>query len=155
MVKLLNKLLIKLTKSRSRQTNDNALVESKNGSIIRKHMGWEHINQRFCDDINNYYKKFFNIYLNFHRPCGFPTIQTDSKGKKRKVYNLYQVPYDALKQILRADKFLKQGQTFEKLDIIAYSHSDNEWAEIMREEERKLFQKIREKDRQDGSKRKI
>jgi len=78
----------------------------------------------------------------------------DKKGKKRKVYNVYQVPYDTLKQILGADKFLKRRQTFKKLDIIAYSHSDNEWAEIMREEERKLFQKIREKDRQDGSQRK-
>jgi len=148
---LLQRLLIKQTKSRSYHSNDNALVETKNGSVIRKNMGWEHINQRFCDDINNYYKNFFNIYLNFHRPCGFPTLQTDKNGKKRKVYNLYQVPYDALKQILGADKFLKKGQTFEKLDIIAYQHSDNEWAEIMREEERKLFQEIREKDRQDGS----
>ena len=31
---LLNKLLIELTKSRSSRTNDNALVESKNGSIV-------------------------------------------------------------------------------------------------------------------------
>ena len=151
---LLQRLLIKQTKNRSYHSNDNALVETKNGSVIRKNMGWEHINQRFCDDINSYYRKFFNIYLNFHRPCGFPTIQTDSKGKKRKVYNVYQVPYDALKQILGANKFLKQGQTFEKLDIIAYQMSDNEFAEIMREEERKLFQKIREKDREDGSNRK-
>jgi len=151
---LLQRLLIKQTKNRSYHSGDNALAETKNGSIIRKNMGWEHINQSMCDPINEYYKNFFNPYLNFHRPCGFPTIQTDGKGKKRKVYNVYQVPYDALKQILGADKFLREGQTFEKLDIIAYSHSDNEWAEIMREEERKLFQKIREKDREDGSSRK-
>nr|VFK81290.1 MAG: Integrase core domain-containing protein [Candidatus Kentron sp. SD] len=31
---LLNKLLIELTKSRARRSNDNALVESKNGSIV-------------------------------------------------------------------------------------------------------------------------
>ena len=37
-VKLLKKLLIELTKSRARHANDNALVESKNGSIIRKHL---------------------------------------------------------------------------------------------------------------------
>ena len=151
---LLQRLLIKQTKSRSYHSNDNALIETKNGSVIRKNMGWEHINQKFCDDINNYYKNFFNIYLNFHRPCAFPTIITDKKGKKRKVYNVYQVPYDALKQILGADKFLREGQTFEKLDIIAYQMSDNEFAEIMREEERKLFQEIREKDRQDGSQHK-
>ena len=41
--KLLNKLHIDLTKSRPRQTTDNTLIESKNGSIIRKHMGYIHI----------------------------------------------------------------------------------------------------------------
>jgi hypothetical protein len=33
---MLNKLLIKLTKPRPRHSNDNALAESKNGSVIRK-----------------------------------------------------------------------------------------------------------------------
>lgn len=148
---LLQRLLIKQTKSRSYHSNDNALVETKNGSVIRKNMGWEHINQNFCDEINDYYKNFFNPYLNFHRPCAYPTIQTDDKGKKRKVYTIYQPPYEALKQIVGAHKFLKPGQTFEKLDTIAYSHSDNEWANIMREEERKLFQKIRQKNKKGSS----
>ena len=40
---LLNKLLIELTKSRARQSNDNAPVESKNGAIVRKHLGYAHI----------------------------------------------------------------------------------------------------------------
>ena len=39
---LLNRLAIKQTKSRSRHSNDNALAESKNGSVIRKHMGYAH-----------------------------------------------------------------------------------------------------------------
>jgi transposase InsO family protein len=33
---LLNKLLIEQTKSRPRRCNDNALVECKNGAVIRK-----------------------------------------------------------------------------------------------------------------------
>jgi transposase InsO family protein len=37
--KLLNKLLIEQTKSRPRRSNDNGLVESKNGAVIRKHIG--------------------------------------------------------------------------------------------------------------------
>lgn len=151
---LLQRLLIKQTKSRSYHSNDNALVETKNGSVIRKNMGWEHINQNLVDDINSYYKHFFNPYLNFHRPCGYPTIQVDTKGKKRKVYDVYQPPYEALKQIVGAKKFLQPGQTFAKLDTIAYQYSDNEWAEIMREEERKLFEKIRRRDQEDGSQRK-
>jgi len=148
---LLQRLVIKQTKSRSYHSGDNALVETKNGSVIRKNMGWEHIDQSFCDEINIYYKTYFNPYLNFHRPCAYSTIETDARGKKKKVYNLYQTPYEFLKNLPQAASFLKPGITFEQLDKIAYSHSDNEFARIMREEERKLFKKIREKNQQDGS----
>ena len=151
---LLQRLLIKQTKNRSYHSGDNALVETKNGSVIRKNMGWEHINRDLTDEINSYYKSFFNPYLNFHRPCAYPTIEVDKKGKKKKVYDLYQVPYEALKQITGADKFLKPGVTFDKLDQTAYQMSDNEFAGIMREEERKLFEKIRQRDKRDGSQRK-
>jgi len=77
---LLQRLVIKQTKSRSYHSNDNALCETKNGSVIRKNFGWEHIDQKFCDKINLYYKNYFNPYLNFHRPCAFPTIETSDKG---------------------------------------------------------------------------
>ena len=147
----LQRLLIKQTKSRSYHSGDNALVETKNGSIVRKNMGWEHIDQSMCDDINFYYKNFFNPYLNYHRPCAYPTIEVDEKGKKRKQYKLYQVPYEFLKSLPDAKTYLKKGLSFADLDKIAYSHSDNEFATIMREEEQKLFQKIREKNKKSGS----
>ncbi len=154
MASFLQRFLIKQTKSRFYHVGDNALVETKNGSVVRKNMGWEHINQELVNKINNYYRKFFNPCLNFHRPCGYPTIITDKKGRKKKMYHLYQTPYEALKSITGAQKFLKPGQTFEKLDIIANQQSDSEFATIMREEERKLFDEIRKRDRQDGSQRK-
>lgn len=140
--KLLNKLLIKLTKSRPRKSNDNALIESKNGSVIRKHMGYFYINQKYAPDINDFYLKFFNNYLNFHRPCGFATIITDSKGKQKKVYDTYMTPYEALKKIKDAEKYLKPGVTLASLEKIALSHSDNEYAKIMEIEKAKLFEKI-------------
>jgi len=40
---LLKKLLVPQTKSRPRRSNDNGLVEAKNGAVIRKHMGYTHI----------------------------------------------------------------------------------------------------------------
>jgi len=40
---LLKKLLIEQTKSRPRHCNDNALAETKNGWVVRKHMGYQHI----------------------------------------------------------------------------------------------------------------
>jgi len=42
---LLNKMLIRFTKSRPRHSDDNALVETKNGAILRKHLGYDYISQ--------------------------------------------------------------------------------------------------------------
>lgn len=148
---LLQRLLIKQTKSRANHTNDNALVETKNAHVIRKNMGWEHINQGLANKINQYYRDFFNPYLNFHRPCGYPTIIIDEKGKKKRVYKTYQTPYEALKKIPNAEKYLKPGITFDNLDIMAYACSDNEFAQILREEERRLFDLIRKTDLKTGS----
>ena len=141
---LLNKLLINQTKSRSRHCNDNALIESKNGSVLRKNMGYFHINKGLVGDINIFYLEYFNPYLNFHRPCGFVTeVRLDKKGRTRAIYGQYTTPYEKLKEVSVALKknFLKPGQSFEKLDIIAYQISDNEFAKIMREKQDELFRK--------------
>ena len=113
----------------------------KNGSVIRKHMGYFYIHQKYAPSINDFYIKYFNPYLNFHRPCGFATIMTDTRGKQRKKYNVYQTPYETLKKIGDCTIF-KPGLSFKKLDIIAYKYSDNEYAEIMEKEKQKLFNKI-------------
>jgi len=72
--KLLNKLLIGFTKSRPYRTTDNALVEGKNGAVIRKHIGYGAIPAEHAQQIQKFYTAHFNPYLNFHRPCGFATI---------------------------------------------------------------------------------
>jgi len=141
---ILDKLLINQTKSRSRHCNDNALIESKNGSILRKNMGYFHINKGLVGEVNEFYLTLFNPYLNFHRPCGFVTeIRKDEKGRERKVYGQYTTPYEKLKEVVKQQNrnFLKQGITFADLDKIAYSQSDNEFAKIMREKQNELFNK--------------
>ncbi len=40
---MLDKLPIEQTKSRPRHSNDNGLAETKNGWVIRKHIGYGHI----------------------------------------------------------------------------------------------------------------
>jgi transposase InsO family protein len=89
---LLNKLLAEQTKSRPRHSNDNGLVESKNGAVIRKHMGYAHIESRHAEAIEGFYEQHFNPYLNFHRPCGVPEVVTDGKGKQRRIYRWYATP---------------------------------------------------------------
>ena len=142
---LLNKLLIQLTKTRPRHSNDNALAETKNGSVIRKHFGYIHIPQPNAKLINQFYKKSFNIYLNFHRPCGFATIKTDKKGKQRRFYRHedYETPYERLTKLPNAKQYLKDGVAFETLNKIARAKSDNEFAEEMMRAKRELYSKIR------------
>lgn len=139
---LLNKLLIEQTKSRSGRTNDNALVEGKNGSVIRKHMGHWHIEQKWAPLINRFYAEHFNVYLNFHRPCGFATVTVDEKGRRRRKYETYQTPYERLKAMKGAKDYLREGVTFEALDGIAAKHSDNESAWMMQEAKDALFKKM-------------
>jgi hypothetical protein len=146
----LQRLLIKQTKSRAYHANDNALVETKNGAVVRKNMGWQHINQNLTDKINHYYRNYFNPYLNFHRPCGYPTIVVDEKGRKKRLYHTYQTPYEALKNIKEGEKILKPNLSFEKLDKIAYKYSDNEFAQILRNEEKKLFDLITKVNKNGG-----
>ncbi|KKT41899.1 hypothetical protein A2W54_00160 [Candidatus Giovannonibacteria bacterium RIFCSPHIGHO2_02_43_13] len=141
--KLLNKLLIEQTKSRARHCNDNALVEGKNGSIIRKHMGYWHIPQKHAATINKFYKDHMNIYLNYHRPCGFATEKISDKGKIKKVYDTYLTPFEALKTRLSAEKFLKDGITMESLEKIAKEKSDNECAALMQKVKAELFTSFR------------
>jgi len=136
---LLNKLLIKQTKSRARHCNDNALVEGKNGSRIRKIMGYPFISQRYAPRVNKFCQNYLNIYLNYHRPCGFATTITDKKGKQKKIYNTYQVPYERLKSLPEAEKYLKDGVTFAQLDKIAYEKSDNQFAALMQKAKQELF----------------
>ncbi len=96
--RLLGKLLIEQTKSRPRQSNDNALVETKNGAVIRKHIGYSHIRSQYAEPIQRFYKEHFNPYLNFHRPCAQPEFVVDRKGRTRRIYRRYQTPLETLLQ---------------------------------------------------------
>lgn len=140
--KLLLKLSIEFTKSRSRQTNDNALVESKNGTVIRKQFGYTHIPASQADRVSQFAVEILSPYLNFHRPCFFPETITDDKGRARKRYpyrNL-MTPYEKLKSLQEPATFLKPGITFEQLDAIAFEATDNEAAERLLRARAELFQ---------------
>jgi len=142
--KLLEKLLIEFTKSRARHTNDNALAESKNASIVRKHLGYSHIPQKWAPLINEFNQSYLNPYINYHRPCFFAEVIVDKKGKERKRYPYDQMmtPYEKLKSLPNATSYLKPGTTFKQLDEIAHQISDNDAAERLQNVKTKLFQII-------------
>ena len=135
---------IEFTKSRPRHSNDNALAEAKNGAIVRKHLGYQHIPQRFAAKVNAFCQEYLNPYVNFHRPCFFAETFTDAKGKTRKRYRFEHMmtPYQKLKSLPQAAHFLKPGITFAALDRLALSISDNEAAHRLNEARTQLFQSL-------------
>jgi transposase InsO family protein len=143
-VKLLKKLLIELTKSRSRHSNDNALAESKNGAIVRKHLGYMHIPQKYAEQLNRFFVEYLNPYINYHRPCYFAEIKIDEKGKQRKhyPYENMMTPYDKLKSLPQASTYLKEGVTFETLDKEAMKMTDMVAAKRLKQARELLFREI-------------
>ena len=139
---LLNKLLVEQTKSRPRHSNDNGLVESKNGWVIRKHIGYGHIASAHAEAFDQFYRRHFNPYLNFHRPCGVPELRLDAKGKTKRVYRWYATPCELLRQLPGVAGFLRPEPTLDQLTESARSKSDTRAATEMQEAKRKLFGRL-------------
>ena len=144
---MLEKLLIEFTKSRARRTNDNALVESKNASVVRKHLGYSHIPSHHAQTVNVFLRDHLTPYLNFHRPCFFPEVTVDDKGRQRRRYRYEHMntPYEKLKALPDAEAFLKPGIGFGELDALARTLTDNQAAEQLNRARDKLFQRIKSK----------
>lgn len=142
--KLLEKLLVEFTKSRPRHSNDNALAESKNASVVRKNFGYAHIPQYCASLVNAFCAEYLNPYVNFHRPCFFPETITDDKGKERKKYRYkdMKTPYEKFKSIPDASQYLKACMNFEQLDAQAEKISDNDAALALNNARKKLFKDI-------------
>lgn len=144
--KLLNKLLVgEFTKSRARRTTDNALVEGKNGAVVRKHIGHEPIGGEHAAALQRFYMAEFNPYLNYHRPCGFATLERGDNGKRRRRYRIedYRTPYETLLSLEAWEDHLKEGIGAAQLERQACRMSDTEWALRMQAAKRKLLAECR------------
>src|ERR1700694_1790338 len=141
--KLLNKLMIQQTKSRPRHSNDNGLAETKNGAVIRKHMGWGHIPAVHAERIQRFYSAHLNPYLNYHRPCAQADVEVDAKGRKRRRYRRYQTPLETLSLLYKPQQYLRPGLTLATLHRIAGLRSDTEAARRMQQAKHLLFEQLR------------
>lgn len=142
---LLNSLLIEFTKSRPNRSNDNALVEGKNGAIVRKHMGYGHIPQSAATLIHDFYREHLNPYLNFHRPCGFATLQASPRGKRKRIYRPkdYATPWERLQKLPGLAACLHPGLTVEELAAEAARHSDIESARALQRAKAQMMAQVK------------
>ena len=119
---LLNELHIPtFTKSRPRHSNDNALVESKNGSIVRRWLGHIHVPHALVPRVNAFLHDHLCPLLNFHRPCLFPTEVPGPNGRVKRRYRQEDVatPYERFKSMPGAEDFLRPGVSLDALDQLA------------------------------------
>ncbi|WP_419935247.1 integrase [Candidatus Palauibacter sp.] len=96
--RMLEKLHIpEFTKSRPRRSNDNALVESKNGAIVRGWLGRAHIPADHAPAVNDFLRDHLCPFLNFHRPCLFPSEVEGPRGRIKKRYRQQDIatPYES------------------------------------------------------------
>lgn len=140
---LLNKLLIEQTKSRPRHSGDNGLVETKNGAIIRKHIGYGYIQAGHADRLNDFYREYMNPYLNYHRPCAQADVEIDLRGRKRVRYKRYQTPLETLLKLDNPAQYLRRGLSINALKRIAAAISDTEAARRMQLAKNRLFERLR------------
>ena len=138
---LLEKLRAEFTRSRPRRSNDNALAESKNASVVRRNFGREHIPARFAPLVHRFASAVLSPHLNRHRPCLFATPVADADGRIRKVCRDRDAatPYERLRSIDGAERFLKPGVSFAALDAEANAMSDLESARLVNRERDSLF----------------
>ena len=143
--RMLEKLHIGQTKSRAHHTGDNGLVETKNGAIIRKHIGYGHIGAQHAERMNRFHREHLNPYVNFHRPSAVPKILTAANGKRRRVYLRWATPFELFRELPQCENHLKPHITLAELDHLAQAQSDTEAALAMQRAKRKLFQSFRPK----------
>ena len=138
---LLDKLHAEFTKSRPLHSNDNALVEAKNGVVIRRTFGYAHIPQHHAQRINTFCSQHLVPYLNLHRPCLFPKRIIDTKGKTRTTYppELVQTPLEKLQSLNAKARGLKPTVTLNSLLAQAQTISDNDAAALLQKARAALF----------------
>jgi len=139
--RLLGKLLIEQTKSRSRHSNDNGLVEAKNGAVIRKHLGYGYIDAQHAEEITGFYGEHLNPYVNFHRPCAVPELRYLDKGKIQRVYRRWATPWELLQAVPGFEGDLCPGLSTAQLQAQAAAQSDTEAALAMQQAKRELFRR--------------
>jgi transposase InsO family protein len=143
LARLLGKLLIEQTKSRAHHCGDNGLVESKNGAIIRKHIGFGYIDAQHAEAMDQFHRQHLNLYVNFHRPCAVPKVITEANGKRRRVYQRWATPFELFREIPRCESYLRPPVTLAELDRFAQTQSDTESDLEMQRAKRKLLQTVR------------
>lgn len=141
---LLNRLSISQTKSRSRRTNDQALVEGKHAVTVRPVFGKMHIPKHYAEVIDVFNREYLHDFVNFHRKCGFASevVRPDGKIVKRYQTEDFMTPCEKLCSIPNVERYLRDDITVAILRERAAAKSHLKAAQDMQKARSGLFKKI-------------
>ena len=125
------------SKSRPRRSNNNALVESRNAHVVRKHLSHEHVPVRFA-------RESLSPLLDFHRPCLFAAERVDTERKVRRTCRREDVltPLEMLKSLPDTARFLREDASCNALDHAAAAQTDMQAAKPLNHARDELFRAV-------------
>ena len=119
------------SRSRSYKKNDNCLVEQKNGSHVRKHVGYlRYDTEEELEILRDVYRNELRLFKNFFQPQIKLISKVRTKGKIHRKYDKAETPY---KRIIKDPDISKE--TKQKLNLIYESLNP---AELKRAIDKKL-----------------
>jgi hypothetical protein len=106
---------IQLTRGRPYKKDDNAHVEQKNWTHVRKLLGWERYDSRAAvEAINDLYRHELRLWLNLYLPSVKLVKKVRVGSKLRRVYDAAQTP---LERVLACAHQAKKEQVAELKDL--------------------------------------
>ena len=124
-----DKRSIQFTRSRPYKKDDNAHIEQKNWTHVRKFMGWDRYDSKEAlDAMNDLYENELSVFMNLFQPSVklIKTVRTGSR--KKRIYDAPQTPLDRLLCSTYEDKkkLAELEALRERLDPFALSERINE-----------------------------
>ena len=114
-------------------------METKNGAIVRKHMGFAHIGAQHAEAVDQFHRQYLNPYVNFHRPCAIAEIVEEPNGKRRRVYRRWATTFEIFSQTPGCESCLRSGVSMTGLEDFAKAQTDTEAALAMQQAKHKLM----------------
>ena len=111
---------ITFTRSRVGKKNDNAHIEQKNWSVVRRAVGYHRYDTpKQLDLLNQLYEKL-HLYVNFFLPVMKLVEKVRDGSKVRKVYDQPQTPYARVQNSpdVSVEAKVKLQATYQKLDVV-------------------------------------
>ncbi len=112
---------ITFTRSREYKKNDQAHVEEKNGSIVRRLVGYERYEGSTSRDLLAKLYEIARLYINYFQPC-LKLVSKERLGARvRKKYSKAQTPYRRVLNSNSISENLKRSliQNYQQLDPVA------------------------------------